>query len=66
MLKATVFDVVPVPNAVVGIDKSKPASPAPAATVFPAPVPKGKRMGQLVPVACPMDWEMALVGVVGI
>ena len=66
MLRAALLDAVPVPNIVVGMDKSKPPSPAPATTVVPATVPNGKMIGQLVPVAWPMAWEMGLVGVAGV
>ena len=67
MLRAALLDAAP-SKAVVGMDKSKPASPAPAVITVPAAaaVLKGKMIGQLFPVACPMDWEMALVGVVGV
>ena len=65
-LRAALIDVAP-SMAVVGIDRSKPASPAPGVTgVPPGAAPIGERMGQLVPVACPMDWEIGSVGVGGV
>ena len=64
-LRAALLLVAP-SMAVVGIDRSKPASPAPGVTgVPPGAAPIGKRIGQLVPLACPMNCEMASVGVVG-
>ena len=63
MLRA-VFDVAVLPRGMTGMLRSKPPSPAPAVRV-PAPLPSGKMMGHEVPVADPIDLDIALVGVVG-
>ena len=63
MLRA-VFVVAVLPRGMTGVPRSKPPSPPPAVSV-PAPLPSGKMMGHVVPVAVPIDLDIALVGVVG-